>query len=216
MTRPTRMMIWALRHRVRLANVALVVLLLAMGTYVFPLAAERGQMAARVRLLGGVVDTLAIVVVDLDGNVRLFSKGAEELFSVGPSLVIGKPFYWMLDDLTKDTHIKMFKEHTFPKTRDMDIEVECLAYTWDHKPIRAQIRVQRVDDIDGHATPGYCVRIHNLDKISKLQSPHYPLVPVPLPQPTLAEKNEQLLRETQSVLRRTLERRDANKEDSDP
>lgn len=154
--------------------------------YLYPAARDKEVIAQRAQLLGNVVDHLdeAIFVTGWDGDILLFSKGAEALFGVEASSVVGKPFYWMVDDASRERHVILLGNHHFPVDGKVYV-MTCQVRKRDGIHFTGQVRIQAMNLQDDY---GFFIKVHETDKIVHLPPPIYPQTPPIYPQPTAKEK----------------------------
>ncbi len=177
--------------RTRLAESLFVMFLLCVFGYLYPKARQKEETTSRARLLMDVIDALdeAVIVTDWDGNIRVFSKGAMNLFRVPASTVLGKPFFWMLDEHVHEYHEKLLSKHIFPVDGKIYV-LNCHILRWDRTEFDGQIRMQAMFFDPKKEQYGYCVKIRESEKIVELNPPHYPQTPPVPPARKNLEKEE--------------------------
>jgi len=127
--------------------------LAAMLTFIvwyIPDAARKTRNAVRAKQLTVVLQQLeqAIVLVDSQMRVELFSVAAEKMFGVSESVVLGKPITWMIPVEDRKSHaiaVSQFWQapDTIPRT------FECQAKTFTGETIDVQVTLHGCRSDDG-------------------------------------------------------------------
>lgn len=171
-------------NKTAIVLVGLAVIFLFAAGVCYPNAHSKIKPIERAISFTSIIDRLdeAVIVIDSNGNIELFSHGASRLLGVRSEDVLHKSFLWMMDDSIRDFHDKMFRE----KTINIDGKTMCTAasvHRWDHSKFKAMIRVKGVSLDDGKER-GYFIHVIEAGKEVGMQSlPQESITPAVIPQP---------------------------------